>query len=89
MEALQQSVVQVPRDSCALADARLQRHLKVMMQAPDSVLVGRPQQCQKELRRRARETSSSGSTPGQTENSKVSPCSFQTPLLLAAMTRNR
>ena len=45
MKALQQSVVQVPGNSCSLADSRLQRHLEIMMQLPDSQLVGRPQQC--------------------------------------------
>ena len=50
MEALQQSVVQVSSDSCSLADARLHRHLKFMMQLPDSALVGRPQQYQKQKR---------------------------------------
>ena len=50
MEALQQSVVKLPRNPCALADARLQRHLELMMQLPDTPLVRRPQQCQEEHR---------------------------------------
>ena len=53
MEALKQSVVKVPRDACALADTRLQRHGELMMQLPDTQLVGCPQQRQKQQPRRA------------------------------------
>ena len=42
--------MQVPRDPCALAHARLQRHLELMMQLPDAQLVRRPEQRQKEAR---------------------------------------
>ena len=40
VEALQQSVVQIAGDTCAFADARLQRHVELMMQLPDAQLVG-------------------------------------------------
>ena len=46
MEALQQSVVKLARNPCALADARVQRHLELMMQLPQTPLVGRPQKSQ-------------------------------------------
>ena len=44
MKALQQSVVQIAGDTCALADARVQRHIELMMQLPDTEQVDRPQQ---------------------------------------------
>src|SRR5208337_808506 len=45
MKTLQQSVVQIARDPCALTDPCVQRHIELLLQLPDSQLVGRPQQC--------------------------------------------
>src|SRR5271165_2524832 len=42
--------MQLARNACALADTRVQRDLELMMQLPDTPLVGRPQQRQKEHR---------------------------------------
>jgi len=50
VETLQQRVVQLPRNPRALADARVQCHLELMVQLPDTYQVGRPKQRQKERR---------------------------------------
>ena len=42
LETLQQRVVQIASNACALADARIERHLEFMMQLADPVLVGPP-----------------------------------------------
>jgi hypothetical protein len=46
VEALQQRVVQVPRNAGALADSRLERHLEPVTQLPDPDLVPSPEQPQ-------------------------------------------
>jgi hypothetical protein len=46
VEALQQGVVQIPRNAGALADSRLERHLEPAMQLPDPDLVPSPEQPQ-------------------------------------------
>ena len=56
MEALQQRVVQLSRDACALADTRIQRHLELMTQLPNTPPVDRPQQSEERDAHRARET---------------------------------
>ena len=58
MKALKQGVMKFARDACALSDARLQRHVELMVQLPQPQLVGRPQQRQEEEARTERETSS-------------------------------
>ena len=50
VEALQQSVVKLPRNPCALAHTRLKRHVELMLQLQDTPLVRRPQQRHKEDR---------------------------------------
>ena len=54
VEALQQSVVKVACNPCAFADARLERHVELMLQLPDTPLVRRPHQRQKHIAQRAR-----------------------------------
>ena len=77
--------MELARNACALADARLDGHVEFPMQLPDAQLVGRPEQCQNTCR-------AEGAEPIRlvvrrtTENSRVSPCSFHTPLLLLAIT---
>ena len=56
MGALQQCVVKLARDACALADARIQRQVELTMQLPDAQLVGRPQQRQEKRPHRGRGT---------------------------------
>ena len=52
VEALQQCVVQLPGDSCPLPHARLEGHVELVMQLPDTQLVTRPQQRHKHSRAR-------------------------------------
>src|SRR5208337_4368700 len=47
MEALQQRVVQITRDTCSLADALFQAHVELLRQLPQPQLVQPPQQCHK------------------------------------------
>ena len=68
MEALQQGVMKLSRDPSSLTDARLERHVELMTQLPDTQLVARPQQRQKHSRARQCETTScptmEGESPG-------------------------
>src|ERR1019366_9401658 len=50
VKALQQSVMQLERNACALVDTRVQRHLELMTQLLETPLVARPQQRYKEHR---------------------------------------
>ena len=47
LKALQQRVVQFAGDARPLVDALLQAHVEFLLELPDTELVGRPQQCQK------------------------------------------
>src|SRR5271167_4877867 len=53
VKSLQQSVVKLPRNPRAFAHARLQRHVELLVQVPDTQLVSRPQQYQKQGRAEA------------------------------------
>ena len=87
MKTLQKGVMQVTRDPRTLTDARLQRHLELMLQLPDTQLVGHPHQCQKEQPHREPGTNSSGNTRERRRNPASAALSFQTPSLFDAITR--
>ena len=55
VEALKQSVVKVPGNACALAHARIQCHLELMVQVPDPQLVSEPKYCQQHRREKTAE----------------------------------
>ena len=65
LKALQQRVVQLARDARTLVDARLQAHVELPLQLPDTELVEPPTAVPEKRPRRERETNSSGSTPGR------------------------
>ena len=48
MKALEQRVVELPRNTCALADARLERERERVLHLTHPELVRRPQQCRKQ-----------------------------------------
>src|SRR5882724_5957456 len=47
MKTLQQRIVQVPRDACALADAIFQTHVELLRHLTEPELIKSPEQCQK------------------------------------------
>src|SRR5882724_13091973 len=47
MKTLQQRIVQVPRDACALADAIFQTHVELLRHLTEPELIKRAEQCQK------------------------------------------
>ena len=55
VEALKQSVVKVSGNACALAHARIQCHLELMVQVPNPQLVSEPNYCQQHRRAKTEE----------------------------------
>ena len=83
LKILQQRVVQITRDAGPLVETRIQGHLELSSQLPETQLPGRPQQPRQQARRRTLEPARLIHRRRNREIN-VASASFQTPLLLHA-----
>ena len=88
VEALKESVVEISGNPCALAHARVQCHLELMVQVPDTQLVGEPQHRQQHRRAQTAEMPRGMYHGGRMRICSATPLSFQSPRVARAWTRN-